>query len=475
MTFAQFLSVLRARKLAALLVFALVVATTLIVSLVLPKQYTGTASVVVDVKPDPVAAIAFQAMTSPTFMATQVDIMTSERVALRVIRDLKLVDNPQIRQQWQDETQGQGTIEQWLIAALQKQLDVKPSTQSNVIQVSYKAIDARYAAGLANAYAQAYIATTLDLRVDPAKQFTSFFGTQSREARDALERAQKRLSAFQQDKGIIASDERLDVENARLNELSTQLVQMQALASESRSRETQAQGGDADRTQEVLNNQLISSLKADLSRNEAKLQELTQRLGDAHPQVLEARANIEELRRRIDAEIKRVSGGVRVSSTINRQREAQVRLELAAQRAKVLHMKAVRDEGQVLQREIESAQRTYDNLMGRLNQTALEAQTTQSYANILTSAQPPTDPSSPKILLNTALAIVLGAMLAIGVAILLELVDRRVRTVDDIVPMLGLPVLGALPTPAAKRFVYSNRALPLVQQPIGLPAPTQGA
>jgi polysaccharide biosynthesis transport protein len=103
MTFGQFLSILRARWWAALLIFVLVVATTLIVNLLLPKQYKATASVLVDSKPDPVSVAMFGGQ-SPGFMATQVDIIQSDRVAQRVVRNLKLSENPQIRQQWQDET-----------------------------------------------------------------------------------------------------------------------------------------------------------------------------------------------------------------------------------------------------------------------------------------------------------------------------------------------------------------------------------
>ena len=470
MTFGQFLSILRARKWAALLVFVLVVATTVAVSLLLPKQYEAGASVVIDVKPDPVSAMAFPTMNSASFMATQVDIMTSDRVALRVIRDLKLLENPGLREQWQTEGEGKGTIEQWLIELLQKNLDVKPSRESNVIQVFYKSPDPRFAAGLANAFAQAYIATTLELRVDPAKQFSSFFVAQSKDARQALEAAQAKLSEFQREKGIIAADERLDVENARLAELSSQLVQMQAISSESGSRQQQA-GTSGDRMQEVLNNPLIASLKADLARNEARLQELNSKFGDRHPQVVEAKANIAELRTRMEAEIRRVTSGVGVTNTINKQREAQVRRELDAQRAKLLQMKAVRDQGQVLVREVENAQRQYDGVMARLNQTAMESQANQSYANLLTSAQPPAEHSSPKLLLNTALAVFLGALLAVGTALLLELNNRRVRAPEDVLAALGLPVLGVLPKPNAKRFVSGKTSLQMQQRVIGLPAP----
>ena len=470
MNFGQLIAILRARKWVALLVFSFVVATTVLVSLLLPSQYTGVASVVVDVKPDPISAMAYPTAALPGFMATQVDILNSNRVALRVIRDLKLLDSPQLRQQWQDETDGKGSIEQWLVDLLQKKLDVQPSRESNVIQIAYSAADPRFAAGLANAFAQAYIATTLELRVDPAKQYTSFFDIRSKDAREALERAQTKLSAFQREKGIIATDERLDIENARLNDLSSQLVQIEAIAAESGSRQAQARGASGDKMQEVLNSPVISSMRVDIARAEANLQQLNARLGDRNPQVIEAKANLAELRSRMDAEIGRVTGGVGVSNTINQQREAQVRRELDLQRAKVLRMKGVRDEGQVLVREVENAQRAYDAVMARLTQTSLESQSTQSFVNMLSTAAPPTDPSSPKILLNTALSVFLGLMLALGTALLLEMLDRRVRTIDDVHTALELPVLGVMPSPQAKGML-GRKQVSLMQQRLMAPLP----
>ncbi|MBK6863053.1 MAG: chain length determinant protein EpsF [Ideonella sp.] len=475
MTLTQLLSILKARKWVALLVFGLVVTTTLVASLLLPRQYTGTASVVVDIKPDPVSAMGYPAASLPGFMATQVDILVSDRVALRVIRDLKLLDNPSIRQQWLDDTAGEGSIEQWLVDLLKQKLEVIPSRESNVISIAYSAPEPRFAAGMANAFAQAYMATTLELKVDPAKQYASFFDVRSKDAREALERAQAKVSAFQREKGIIATDERLDIENARLNELSSQLVMIEAVASESRSRQAQAQGASGDKMQEVLTNPVIANMRVEIARNEANLQQLNARLGDRHPQVIEAKANLAELRSRMDAEVSRVTGGVGVTSTINRQREAQVRRELDLQRAKVLRLKGVRDEGQVLAREVENAQRAYDAVMARLTQTGLESQTTQSNVNMLSAAAPPTEPSSPKILLNTALSVILGAMLAAGAVLLLEMLDRRIRAPADVLASLGLPVIGYMPRPDAKRYTASRRLSLMQQRVIGLPAPTQSA
>ncbi len=451
MTFSQFISILRARWKLSLLVFATTVATAVVLSLVLPKKYSAEASVVVDVKPDPVSGAMFSAMMNPAIMATQVDVITSDRVARRVIRNLKLDQNPQVREQWKEDTNGEGSIEDWLGGVFQKQLDVKPSRESNVISIAYKAPDPNFAAGVANAFVQAYLDVSLELRVTPAKQYTGFFDERAKEARDTLETAQKRLSEYQRGAGITGNDERLDIETARLNELNSQLVMLQALAAESNSRNSQAAGGNGDRLSEAMNNPVVSGLKVDVSRAEANLQELGTRLGANHPQVQQARASINELRARLDAETRRATGSVAVTANVNTARVNEVRMQLELQRAKVLKMKEGRDEMSVLQRDVDNAQKAYDAIVARLNQTSLESQNQQTNISVLSPASPPLKPSSPKLLLNTLVAIFLGGLLAVGSALVRELQDRRVRGPQDLVESLGLPMLGVMPKPIIQR------------------------
>lgn len=450
MTFGQFLSVMRARWWVVLGLLAVVVTATTAISWFMPRQYTASSSFLLDVKPDPVSAVVYGGLPSPAFMATQVDIIKSDSVGLRVARNTKLGENAQVRQQWLEATQGQGSIEQWLVDLFRRQLEVLPSRESNVITLSYKAPDPRFAAAMANAFVEAYMQTSLELRVDPARQYSSFFDTRAKEAREALEKAQSRLSEFQKENGITAADERLDIENARLNELSSQLVALQAIAAESSSRQAQAISAQGDRLPEVLNSAVVSGLKSDIGRGEARLRELLTRFGDNHPQVQEARANLGELRASLDAETQRVTGGVGLGNTINRQREAQLRAQLDAQRANVLRLKAVRDEASVLMRDIENAQRTYDAIVTRFTQTSLESQTTQSNISVLSQAVPPRAPSSPKTLLNALLATFAGTLLGVGLALLLEWLDRRVRNTEDVVATLGLPVLGVMPRPGTR-------------------------
>jgi len=170
MSFSQFLTVLRARWKLAAIVFASVVGLTVIVSLILPNKYKASASLVIDSRsPDPINGVTMQGGMLPGYISTQIDIIQSERVTQKVIRTLKLDANAQLQEQWRDDTNGEGVFETWLSEALRKTLEVTPTKDSSVIDIEYKAADARFAAAMANAYVQAYIDTTLELRVEPAK------------------------------------------------------------------------------------------------------------------------------------------------------------------------------------------------------------------------------------------------------------------------------------------------------------------
>ncbi|RRR99919.1 chain length determinant protein EpsF [Aquabacterium soli] len=468
MTIKQLFSILLARKILLLSIAAVVVLLGLTLVFVLPKQYTATAAVVIDSKsPDPISGMVMQGVLMPSYVATQIDVIMSERVAQKAIRYLRLEDSPQMRAQWEEATEGQGVFESWLSDLFLKNLDIKPSRESSVINVSYTAADPRFASAVVNAFVQGYIDTTLELRVEPARQFSRMFDEQAKQARDKLEKARAALSAYQKKNGIIATDERFDVETNRLNELSAQLVALQTQTADATSRASKA-GSD---TSEVLSSMVVAGLRTDISRQEAKLKELSATLGASHPQVVQLQASIAELKARLVYETGSVNSSVRTTSAVNQQREAQVRAALEAQREKLLKLKEQRDEAGVLYSDVDNAQKSYDLVAMRLNQTALEGQSNQTNVGVLKVASPPPSHSSPKFLIFLVVSIFLGVLLALGVTLLIEFFDRRIRVDDDLLQIAGNELLGHMPpslTKAGKRRILpasnipkiSNRALP---------------
>ena len=442
MTLQQFLLILRARYRVALLAFLVTVATTVVVSLLMAKQYTAGAAVVLDVKsPDAVTGMVLQGMMAPGYMATQIDIINSDRVAKAVVKLLKMDTSPAIQAQWQEDTEGKGQLVDWLANLLQKKLDVKPSRESNVININYTGADPDFAAAVANAFAQAYIDVNLDLRLAPARQYAAFFEEQTKAAREKLELAQQALSTYQQQNGITSADERMDFETAKLNETSSQLTGVQGQTTDSQSKRNSAK---ADTVAEVMQSPLINGLKADVARLEAKLNESNVNLGKNHPQTQRSETELASLKAQLDAETRKITSSIETTYQVSKQREAQLQGALGAQKAKVLVLNKQRDELNVLRRDIESAQRSFEVVSQRAAQTNIESQANQTNIAVLNPAVAPSDPSKPRVFLNILVSIFLGTLLGVGLALVLELAQRRVRSTEDLVEALELPVLGAI-------------------------------
>ncbi len=459
MTFQQFLLILKARLWTVVITLLVVVAVTVGISVVIPKEYTATTAVVVDVKsPDPVAGLVLPALIAPGYMATQVDIINSDRVALRVVKMLRLDESPVIKQQWEREAEGKGRVDTWLAELLQRKLDVKPSRDSNVINISFRGADPKFAAGVANAFAQAYLDVNLELKVEPARQYAIWFEGQAKLARAQLEKAQSALTEFTQRTGIVAAEERLDYENAKLNELSTQLTIVQAQTADSASKRKST--ANADTLAEVMQSPLISQLKADIARLDAKLQESNVNLGKNHPQTQRTEQELASLKSKLEAETRQINTSIGTTLSVGRQKERELIDAIAAQKTKVLELNKRRDEINVLKRDFETAQRNFEQVSLRSAQTRLESSSNQTNIAILNTANEPVEPSRPKMLLNVLVAVLLGLLLGVGLALMRELSNRRVRSVEDLAEIVGLPMLAAIPhsnQPSFLNNLFSGR------------------
>jgi chain length determinant protein EpsF len=440
----QFFRIICARWLVACSAFGVVVLATIAICVFAPRQYTATASAVIDAKNDPIVGAVTPEQLSNTYLATQVDIMTSQRVAERVVKLLHLDEDPQLKLDWQKRTKGAGDPTAWLAAMLQKQVRVGSEVTSNVITITAKSTDPHAVAPLANAYIKAYMETTVDLKVEPAKQYSTWFDQRSRDLRADLELKQHRLADFQNQSSIIASDERFDIENTRLSELSSQLTAIQVQRQDSQSLQSQVGQGHNENLPAVLQSPVITGLKADLAREEAKLQYLGSKLGTNHPDYQSEADDVASLRARIEQEINNVTGSLRSATQSNLRRERDLQQALEKQKAHVLELKHQRDELTDLQNDVAAAQRNLDMVSQRLAQSTLESQLQQTNVIGLTAATDPVAPASPNVPLDLELGVLLGVVLGLGAALILEWIDPRLRSQAEVEQILSAPVLGRI-------------------------------
>jgi len=442
MTFKQFLMILRARLWVIIPVFALTVLLVVSFTLLQPEKYTGESSVVIDVKSkDLISGATLQGLVSASYLNTQVEIIKSKRTAIKVVQMLKLNENPKTIDNWYLATEGQGDIMDWLASSLQRDLEVKTSRSSNIINLSFTSPNPQSAALMANTFAKAYLEVSVELGVEPARKFSEFFKEQTLEARKELVIAQQALSDYLQDNGITSLDNRVSFEMMKLNDISSQLTGIQGVLTESRSKRGSQR---ADTISEVIQNPLINELKIQASRLKVKLNESRTSLGLKHPQTTSLKTEIATVEQQIRKETGKIISSIETSYEVSRKREEFLKKSLEAQKERVLELNKHRDQITLLQGEVQLAQRNFDAVSSRATQTSIEGQANQTNVSVLTEATIPTKPTKANLVIRLFIAVFLGTLLGIGMALITELIRRKVRCTDDLNNMAGVPLLGTI-------------------------------
>jgi chain length determinant protein EpsF len=418
----------------------------LIAYIVMPKSYVASTSLVINSRAaDPLTGSSPSLASTASINATQIDVITSRAVALKVVDALKLPTD-------QETADKMGLVmhtrEGWAWDLLTR-LTVKPVSESNVIRIKYEDADPKLAADVANAFARAYVETNLDLRLDPAKRQSVWFEDQLQSLRATVEDRRKKLSEFQREHGIVATDERLDVENGRLEDISRQLVEAQRNAQAASARVRQAQNAmTGDRLNEVpdiMSNGLLQSLKGDLVRAESKLAQISERYDRNHPSYMSAAAEVQSLRQKIAAEIGSAKGSIEQSSQIAQRQVADLQRAFDEQKQHILELSKQRDEVSVQDREVQNAQAAYDAALQRASQLRLESQLNLTSVAVLDPAMAPNTPAGLGLVLSALLSLIFGFILGSALALMIEMVDRRVRDGDELVSVAGIEVLGEVP------------------------------
>lgn len=451
MTLAQMIRILIARRKLFFRVCFTVLGLVLVASLLLPKKYSGEAAVIADVSStDPYtnAATVPQQLQS-AFLATQMDVIASRNVALKVVHGQKLQNDTYFTKKLRDVPANE--MDNAIADFLLDKLSVRSSHNGNVIYLQYPDPDPVRAAAIANAFADSYVQTSVDLKVSPMKGQLTSFDKQSEDLRNTLEQAQKKLSSYQSTHGLIGADDaRLDVENSRLVELSNQLVAAQSAMYANSARAGQMdQAQRPDELSDLFKNPLMQSLKTELARAEAKFADISQRFDRNHPQYMSAAAELAAIQRKLNQEMQNARSTIAREANISRQQATALQKAVEQQRARILSLKVQQDEYAVLKREVDSARTAYDAALQRSGQTRLQSQLEHSNIAVLDRAPVPDQPSSPRLMLNLILAAFVAPLLAAAVCIFLESLRPLIHTDLDLDGNSFGPLLAEIP---ADRF-----------------------
>jgi polysaccharide biosynthesis transport protein len=342
---------------------------------------------------------------------------------------------------------------EFAVDVVRSELQVFNEGQSYAIRVGYLSEDPGFAAQLVNTLMDTYITNQVIAKQETTTEANRWLTQRLAELERAMHEADRRVDGFRDERGLETADllrqggtlvdQRLVAVNRQLAEARTQLAE--AEARHRRAVEMVRAGGAAAATSDLLTSPRIQSLsehEAQLLRREA---EMSVDFGPRHPQRLAVQAELADVRRNLSAEIDRAVRALESDVNVARARVRSIEQELAELEAQ--SGARAQDYARLahLQREAEAARNLHQTFYERVQQTAAPGGVMQADARIVSRAVPPRVPVAPRVKVLTALGLLGGLLLGGAAALVLNRLDDRFRTLDDLAEVTGLTPLGAVP------------------------------
>ncbi|WP_376697510.1 GumC family protein [Wenzhouxiangella sp. EGI_FJ10305] len=488
----EYWRVLVKRKWTVIGVVIIVVTAALLSSLLMVPEYRSTARI--EVNPESSRILNYQDFApeesgwnaTAVFYSTQFQLIKSGALAEEVIRNEELQDHPELLGEVRQRsvlgevrslfrtitrailptgnTPGQGnerrisTQEERKEARIQraanqlrKRVSVSRVEESRLIDVSVRAFDPQLARQLANAVVENYRRLSMERRFESGNEARQFLEEQLADMRIQLERADEALMDFAREHNVADLDDRLDRARSaidgfsdRRNEIDEELVQLESW-------KNLIEQGRTEHLDPVVSSESVNQLEDRLVEARAEYAELSRQFHDSYPAVAQVLTRIERLESEINAEKQQVVDNI-LGRHDNLQAQAQSLDEAINEReGRMLALNEQAVQYNILQREFKTNRELYDGLLQRMKEIGVAAGIQENNITLIEEAVAAGSPFKPNIPRNLAMALVLGLMGGIGLALVLEFLDSSIRRVEDIERLVDRPVLGMVPLVKLRR------------------------
>lgn len=475
----EYWRILVKRRSLILAVLAIVVVAAFMTTKLQVPEYRATASVLVNM-PSQTNLLAIQDYDSAwyrhqEFMPTQLQILTSRALAEEVVRREGLENHPQlsgeIRQRslvgeirqlvrlavsairpGNDVSGESGGREQESVGSvasaagrLRSGLDVSPVRNSSVVNVSFVSFDPEFSARIANAVVREYTRDSVQRRLDSGLKAREFLEEELDTMRIALERSDQELAEFARRAGAANLADNLDMARSGLTSLNERREEVQRELVQITAWRDLVEAGRLDHLDPVANSVAIAELRTRLVDAASEYARLSERFQDSYPTVAEVLRRMELLRQEIESEKRTVANGIlgrheALSAQVDALDQA-----IAERETRLMTLNERGVQFNILRRDFEANQELYEGLLQRLKEVGVVAGVQENNISVVDAARAPGGAFRPDLRKNLAIASMLGLMVGIGLALLLEFLDNTVRRVEDVERLVDRPVLGIVP------------------------------
>lgn len=448
LTLRQLAAMLAARRTLILGVTLLIFVATAVLTWLQPRTWTASASVYIDYREnDPLSGQGLSAMLDDSYLQTQLELLHSRQVAERVIESLRLRETPGFRKA-EARTSEEKASEQ-LVRRILENTRIEQARGSRLVTILTDAGTAAQARDLANAIVAAYLRQSEDMTSSQARSRFEQYNAQLDQLRETVNQVQARLTRYQQDNDVLSVQDHGDLESRKLDTLTATLTELESELRTARSRRSalQSQLGEGtvpEDTPVAAQSPLITTLKSQLSDIDRQAADVQGALGPNHPTIRGLAQERARILSRIRTEAQSLIHGADNDVSRLEAQTSALRAEISTQRQLVLKLMQQRNQIAAYQRELDSAQQVYDSALRRYDSLSLASNILSPNVTIMRQAETPTAPSRPRVALNLLLGLLTGMVVAIGLALLLELAQRRLRSPDDLRGNPDLPLIGMI-------------------------------
>lgn len=397
------------------------------------------------------------------FFQTQYGLLRSRSLAERVIENLGLassdealeaigVEPPPVAGSAAAQTSRRRAA---ALEAVQGGLSVSPVRGSRLVAVGYDNADPVVAARIANGFAENFIQANLDRKFESSKYAREFLEERIAQTKDRLESAERQLVTYAANQQIINISEpgTGDANIGSTQSLtSNNLVAINGALAEARAARVAAEEQwRSARTSalmtlpEVLQNPTIQRLSEQRAVLDAAYQQKLSIYQPDYPEMVQLKAQIEEAEGQIETLANNIRSSIQSQYEIAANQERSLQAQVTGLTGDVLDLRDRSIQYNILQRELDTTRTLYEGLLQRYKEVSVTGNITTNNISIVDRAAPPEKPSKPNLLLNIALAALLGLGLGVVAALALEALDESIATPDDAESKLGVPVLGVVP------------------------------
>ena len=335
------------------------------------------------------------------------------------------------------------------IGAYMSGLSIKPVTDTNLVNIVFTTPDGELSARLANAHAHAYIRQGIELHSQANEEAQKFLEQKLVDLKEKLQKSEYALNRYRRDQGIVPGLMSLDGKETivldRLTELSKGLTEAQVARLEIEAKVQLIRNHQYDALPEVHADKMLADLRSSYDAMSTEYAGMAKQFKPDYPPLAQLQAKRDQVQRAMDEETHRVTASIESAYQEAKGKEDRLQEEMDKSRTHALGLNDAAVEYAILQREVDTNRDLYNSVLQRMKDVGLAAEARSSNVVIVDEAQPSTSPSSPQMSKSVTTSAVLSLAGAVALAFLLEFLNNRLKTPEEVEQYLRLPNLAVVP------------------------------